>query len=179
MPPEASSNLPSCWRIAPVNAPFSWPNSVLSTSSLGIAARFTATNGALARPASRWISRASSSLPVPVSPRMSTFVASFATFCTVPMIVARRLARADDELALVGLGNLFAQADDVATEILTLAGVGDERAQRLQIDVLRRVVIRAEAHRLDGDLELLDLRDDDDLDVRIVLLRDLEDLERR
>ena len=30
---------------APVNEPFSWPNSVLSTSSRGIAARLTATNG--------------------------------------------------------------------------------------------------------------------------------------
>ena len=31
----ASSNFPSCWRMAPVNAPFSWPNRVLSTSSFG------------------------------------------------------------------------------------------------------------------------------------------------
>ena len=39
------------------------------------------------------------------------------------------------------------------------------------------VVIRAVAHRLDRGVELLGLRDDDDLDVRIVLLGDLQDLE--
>ena len=75
------------------------------------------------------------------------------------------------------LGDLFAQTHDVAAKILTLAGVGHVHAQRLEVDVLRGVVVRAKAHRLDRDLELLDLRDDDDLDVRIVLLRDLEDLE--
>ena len=37
VPPVASSNFPSCCLCAPVNAPRSWPNSVLSTSSCGIA----------------------------------------------------------------------------------------------------------------------------------------------
>ena len=39
-------------------------------------------NGASPRPDSRCSSRASSSLPVPLSPRISTVADSFATFCT-------------------------------------------------------------------------------------------------
>ena len=45
VPPLASSNLPMRCCSAPVNEPFSWPKSVLSTSSRGIAATFTAMNG--------------------------------------------------------------------------------------------------------------------------------------
>ena len=45
MPPSASSNLPRRSAAAPVNAPFSWPNSSLSISSVGMAAQFTLTNG--------------------------------------------------------------------------------------------------------------------------------------
>ena len=39
------SNLPFFWACAPVNEPFSWPNSSLSSRSFGIAAQFTSTNG--------------------------------------------------------------------------------------------------------------------------------------
>ena len=45
VPPSASSNLPRRSAAAPVNAPFSWPNSSLSISSVGIAAQLTLTNG--------------------------------------------------------------------------------------------------------------------------------------
>ena len=73
VPPWASSNLPAlaCWW-APVNAPFSCPNSSLSRSSRESAAQLTATNGSSARGSSRWIARATTSLPVPLSPRSST-----------------------------------------------------------------------------------------------------------
>ena len=57
---------------APVKAPFSWPNSSLSSSVSGIAAQLTATNGLSRRGPVTWMARATSSLPVPVSPRMST-----------------------------------------------------------------------------------------------------------
>ena len=56
------------------------PNSSLSISSPGIAAQFTSTNGLLARGDSRWIARATSSLPVPFSPVMSTRASVGATF---------------------------------------------------------------------------------------------------
>ena len=102
---------------------------------------------------------------------------SFATFCTSSMISRVRAAGADDELAVDLLGDLGAQPHDVAVEILPLAGVGDERAHALEVEVLRDVVIGAVAHRLDRRVELLDHRDDDHLDVGIVLLGDLQHLE--
>ncbi len=72
MPPSAISSLPFFCTIAPVNAPFSWPNSSLSSSVSASAAQLMATNGPAARRLLRWIARATSSLPVPLSPRIST-----------------------------------------------------------------------------------------------------------
>ena len=55
-----------------MKAPRTWPNSSDSSSVSGIAAQFTLTSG-MSRCALRaWIARATSSLPVPVSPVMST-----------------------------------------------------------------------------------------------------------
>ena len=72
MPSWASSKQP--WRrsSAPVNAPFSWPKISLSSSVSGIAAQLTATKGPRPRGDSSWSVRATSSLPVPLSPVMRT-----------------------------------------------------------------------------------------------------------
>ena len=72
VPPCASSKRPVRRSVAPVKAPFSWPKSSLSTSPLGKAAQFTLTSGRSRRPLRAWIARATSSLPVPVSPEIST-----------------------------------------------------------------------------------------------------------
>ena len=70
--PSATSKRP-IWRVmAPVKAPFSRPNSSLSTSPEGSAAQLTLTIRWLRRGLWRWMAWATSSLPVPVSPRMST-----------------------------------------------------------------------------------------------------------
>ena len=74
MPPSASWNRPGLSAIAPVNAPFSWPNSSDSISASGIAPQLTATNGFFARAPSVCSARATSSLPVPLSPVISTLV---------------------------------------------------------------------------------------------------------
>ena len=72
VPPLANSNLPKrCW-VAPVKAPFSWPNNSEVIRSRGIAAQFTLTNAREARFDRRWMARATSSLPVPVSPVIRT-----------------------------------------------------------------------------------------------------------
>ena len=55
-----------------MNAPRTWPNSSLSSSSPGSAATFTATNGPLRRGEWAWMIRAITSLPVPLSPVTST-----------------------------------------------------------------------------------------------------------
>ncbi len=67
---------------APVNAPFSWPNSSDSSSVSGSEPQLSRTNGPLARGLCRWICSATTSLPTPVSPRMSTVVGAAATLRT-------------------------------------------------------------------------------------------------
>ena len=67
---SASSNRPSLRLIAPVNAPFSCPNSSDSSSVSVSAPQLTLTNGPCARFERAWIARATSSLPVPDSPWM-------------------------------------------------------------------------------------------------------------
>ena len=59
-------------RTAPVNAPFLWPKSSDSSSSLEMAAQLIATNGLSRRGLASWIALANISLPVPLSPRIST-----------------------------------------------------------------------------------------------------------
>ena len=80
VPPCASSKRPLRWPTAPVNAPFSWPNSSLSSSVSGRAAQLTATNGLPRRGDASWMARATSSLPVPVSPKISTVLIVCATW---------------------------------------------------------------------------------------------------
>ncbi len=72
VPPLACSNRPMRRSVAPVKAPFSWPNSSDSSSSAAIAEVFSATKGAAARGELSCSARATSSLPVPDSPVMST-----------------------------------------------------------------------------------------------------------
>ena len=80
VPPLASSNQPALAARAPVKAPFSWPNSSASTSDSEKAPQLTATNGPLRRALRLWICRATSSLPVPVSPITSTLASLGATW---------------------------------------------------------------------------------------------------
>ena len=58
--------------MAPVKEPFSCPNSSLSMRLSGIAAQFTAMNGRAARWLCFQMERATSSLPVPLSPVIIT-----------------------------------------------------------------------------------------------------------
>ena len=100
VPPSACTNLPICLTVAPVNAPFSWPNSSDSISSSGMAAQLIFTNGLSARSPLRWISQATSSLPVPLSPVISTVacagaalaIASRTPFIAFDSPTSRRLA---------------------------------------------------------------------------------------
>ncbi len=54
VPPVASSNFPIRRATAPVNAPFSWPNSSDSRRCSGIAAQLMLMNGFLARAERVW-----------------------------------------------------------------------------------------------------------------------------
>ncbi len=80
VPPSASSIRPR-WRAwAPVKAPFSCPNSSLSSRFSDRAAQLMATNGPAARPLQRCSARAATSLPLPLSPSSSTVASVAATF---------------------------------------------------------------------------------------------------
>jgi hypothetical protein len=72
VPSWASSKQPGRRSSAPVNAPFSCPKISLSSRVSGIAAQLTATNGPFARGERSCSVRATSSLPVPLSPLIST-----------------------------------------------------------------------------------------------------------
>ncbi|MCY1536389.1 hypothetical protein D9M68_718460 [compost metagenome] len=72
VPPSAASTRPTRRSLASVKAPFSWPNSSDSSRCDGIAAQLNSTKGPLLRLPSKCSARAISSLPVPVSPSIST-----------------------------------------------------------------------------------------------------------
>ncbi len=80
VPRLATSNFPDLRDTAPVKAPFSCPKSSLSSSSSGIAAQLIFTKGRCARLLCSNILVAISSLPVPLSPRISTVASVGATF---------------------------------------------------------------------------------------------------
>ena len=82
VPPSASSNLPDFLLNAPVKEPFSWPNNSLSINSFGIAAILIATNGPFFLfPCSCKI-LATSSFPVPDSPKIITVKSVLANLAT-------------------------------------------------------------------------------------------------
>ena len=70
----AATNKPAWSRSAPVNAPRTWPKSPFSRSSCGIAAQLIARNAESGSVPDACKARATSSLPVPDSPVISTLL---------------------------------------------------------------------------------------------------------
>ena len=68
LPPLASAKRPFLFVVAPVKAPRTWPNSSDSSSVSGIAAQLILMSGRWRCALRSWMARATSSLPVPVSP---------------------------------------------------------------------------------------------------------------
>ena len=83
MPPLAATKSPSWLAVAPVKEPFTWPKSSDSIRDSGIAAQLTAIKGASLRRLLPWMARATTSLPVPLSPMISTVVSVGATRLTI------------------------------------------------------------------------------------------------
>ena len=97
------SRRPTRSRTAPVNAPRTCPKSSLSRSSPGSAAQLTATNGPPLRGEWAWSARATTSLPVPLSPVMRTFASlpwSDSTRWTIRSICGERATRPWETRAL-------------------------------------------------------------------------------
>jgi len=82
VPPSAVSSRPGLLLSAPVKAPFSWPNSSLSSRDSDSAAQFSRSSGLLARREREWMASAMTSLPDPVSPSSSTLMSLAATRST-------------------------------------------------------------------------------------------------
>src|SRR3982074_3499723 len=90
VPPLASTNLPVWRSVAPVKAPFSWPNRIDSTRLSGMAPQLTATKGLARRSPEPWMARAISSLPTPDWPATSPGIADAAAFAAGVGRVAQR-----------------------------------------------------------------------------------------
>ena len=72
VPRSASWKSPFLSRTAPVKAPRSWPKSSLSSRFSGIAPQLIDRKRRVERGLAKWMARAISSLPVPLSPWTST-----------------------------------------------------------------------------------------------------------
>ena len=153
VPPSASSIGPRRVRDAPVNAPRSWPNSSLSNTDGAIAAQSTCMNGCRAR-STAWSARATTPLPVPLSPSTSTLASLLPTRSIVAASSRigfespisdppRRLdARAQEPVLVLELVAQLADLDVLRLERLLLAL---ERARHRR-DAAIRARIR-ERHR--------------------------------
>ena len=82
VPEPDTSKSPALASTAPVKLPFSWPKSSLSMSPSGMAPQLMATKGWSRRSLRPWMVRATTSLPVPLSPVTSTVVRVGASFST-------------------------------------------------------------------------------------------------
>src|SRR3974390_1656796 len=113
VPPSASTNLPACFSVAPVKAPFSCPNRIDSTRFSGSAPQLTATKGFALRAPEPWIARAINSLPVPDSPCTITGMDEAAAFSVAQLggKTARRQRIGERNLQPLGSGGLH---DEVA-----------------------------------------------------------------
>ncbi len=171
MPPSACSKRPWRLAVAPVNAPFSWPKSSLSMSVGGSAARFTAMNGPSTRREKRCTARATSSLPVPVSPVIKTGVSEAAARPMSFQIV--NIAALVPTSWRFGSRRTGVRDRKIAGERVLLERALDGRQELLQVERLGEVVERAVPHRRDGPLAVAVSGRDDD---RHVAHRPLADL---
>ena len=89
VPPFASSKYPLREVTAPVNAPFSWPNSSESMVPSGIAPQLTAMYLACLRGEYWWMMAGKNSFPAPLSPQTSTDRSMGATRKALPTAFVR------------------------------------------------------------------------------------------
>ena len=98
-PRWASENLPFFVPVASVNAPLTWPKSSDSSSVSGMAAQLTLMNGRSRCALQLCMARATSSLPVPVSPVIKHRAAGRRHQLDATDHVGDRAALADDAVA--------------------------------------------------------------------------------
>ena len=87
------------------------------------------------------------------------------------------LAGPQHELSFVLIGDLGSQRDHATTEVLALQRIAHKRPKSVVVEFLVDVVVGPILDRLDGDLDLVDGRHHDDLDLVVMVADDLENLE--
>ena len=103
-----------------------------------------------------------SSLPVPVSPRMSTVELLLATLRTTREHLVEGRTAADDALEVVGLLLLVAEVVELVAEPLELERLFDLDLHLLDFERLLHVVEGAVLHRLDRGADRAERRHQDD-----------------
>ena len=128
-----------------------------------MAAQLTATNGRLARGLWAWRARATSSLPVPDSPVISTLACEPATrrMSANTSCIDRRAP--DDVLEADAAGHLLAQPGHLGAQRLLGQRLVDHQHQLLDLERLGDVVERAQLHRPDGGVDRAEGGDGDDV----------------
>ena len=172
MPPWASRNLPTCLSAAPVKAPFSWPNRMLSTRLSGMAPQLTVTKGLERRSPAPWMARAMSSLPTPDSPSIEDRDLRGGGALAEADDPLHGRAAGDDVAEGEGAGGAPLHARDLAFQRAELQGVLDRDLQALGRGRLDDEIDRAGAHRADHrvDAAMGGLDDDRQLAVHLAQL---------
>src|SRR5213594_4002376 len=132
--------------------------------SAGMALQLTGTKGPLDRPDWRWIAAATSSLPVPLSPSISTGESESATVATTSFT---RVMPGEPPPQRVHLAAQEALLEDLLHEVLQL----------VQVQRLDEVVVGPRLQRLDRRLDHRVAGHHDDLERRIVPLDLVEHLQ--
>jgi hypothetical protein len=153
VPPDACSSLPTRRLPAPVNAPASWPNISLSKIDSGTAPQFSAMNGWSRRVDSACRLRATSSLPVPVSPLIITGTSVAATLA----IRSRTCAIAGDRpmMRVPAAGPASSRRSAwFSSSSAALQRAAHGFGQAIRAERLLDEVVGALAHRLHGHRDI-------------------------
>ena len=179
VPPCASSMRPFLATRASLCAPLAWPKSASSSRVSGNSAQFTGTKGPFARRLRSWSARATSSLPVPLSPVIRTVLsvaAALRTVATTRWMAALTPTTASTPDALAALRP---QVMDLGPEPAVLEGSVDAVEHLVVLEGLGDEVGGAEPHGVDGHVHAPERGHHDELRVRGHLLHVAEEIELR
>ena len=152
MPPEASSKQPARRSTAPVKAPFSWPKISLSISVSGMAAQLTATKGRALRGLRSCSVRATSSLPVPLSPVIEHRHVGRRDLLDQAEDLAHRRRAAHQRAQHAALAQPPPRHFQLDCGLALPRGVGQDGAQARGVHRLLQKVVRAQLHGVHGQL---------------------------
>ena len=161
--PAASSNLPARCSVAPVNAPRSWPNSSLSSSSRGIAEQLM--RDERPAPARRVVVDdlgdellAGAALALDEHRRVGIRDAAD----RLVDLLHRRAVADDRDADLEAAAQLAFETVQVGGQTRHLQGAAGDGAHLVDVERLGDVIVGAALHRVDGVVHRVLRRDDDD-----------------